>query len=109
MNTPTPVAAPPPAPATSLWQTNITLVLAVLILVPSLWGFGTKFSEFIAIYRGEVDGAFAIGPILNYLLASLGFLLLLVWATANGMFHDIEQPKYTLLEIEAELDKTMQS
>jgi len=84
---------------------RVTLVLAVLILVPSLWGFGSKFLEFIAIFRGEVDGAFAIAPILNYLLASIGFLLLFLWATANGMFHDIERPKHRLLEIEKQLDK----
>ena len=85
---------------------RVTLILAVLILVPSLWGFGSKFLEFIAIFRGEVDGAFAIAPILNYLLASLGFLLLFLWATANGMFNDIERPKYRLLETEERLDRS---
>jgi len=70
-----------------------------------MWGFGSKFFEFIAIYRGEVDGAFAISPILNYLFASLGFLMLFLWATGNGMFHDIEKPKYTMLENEERLNK----
>ena len=82
----------------------ITLILAILILIPSLWGFGSKFLEFVHVYRGQADGAFAIAPILNYLLASAGFFLLLMWAAMNGMFHDIEGPKYTLLEREAELD-----
>jgi len=80
------------------------LVMAVAILVPSLYGFGTKFLEFIALYRGDVNGAFAISPILNYLLASLGFLCLFGWAAMHGMFHNVEQPKYTLLENEARLD-----
>lgn len=83
----------------------VTLLLALLILIPSLWGFGTKFLEFIAVYRGDVDGAFAVAPILNYLLASIGFLLLFGWAVANGMFHDIEKPKYTMLEIEEQFEK----
>ena len=87
-------------------RTRITLILAVLILIPSLWGFGSKFVEFIAIYRGDVNGAFAIAPILNYLMASLGFLLLLLWATANGMFHDIERPKYRMLETEEQLEQS---
>ena len=86
-------------------RSRITLVLAVLILVPSLWGFGSKFIEFITIFRGDVDGAFAIAPILNYLLASIGFLLLFLWATLNGMFHDIEKPKHTMLKTESQLDK----
>lgn len=85
-------------------RNRITLVLAIAILIPSIWGFGSKFVEFVRIYRGEVDGAFAIAPIVNYLMASAGFFLLLIWATANGMFHDIEKPKYTLLERENQLD-----
>lgn len=83
----------------------ITLALAVAILVPSLWGFGTKFIEFIILFRGDAEGVFAITPIVNYLLASLGFLCLFIWATLNGMFHDIERPKYTMLENEARLDR----
>jgi nitrogen fixation-related uncharacterized protein len=86
------------------WRSRVTLLLALAILIPSCWGFGSKFFEFIAIYRGEVDGAFAVAPILNYLLASSGFLLLFFWASMNGMFHDIERPKYTMLENEQRLD-----
>ena len=52
-----------------------------------------------------MEGAFAISPIVNYLLASFGFLLLFGWAALGGMFHDIEQPKYTMLENEARLDQ----
>ncbi len=75
-----------------------------VILGPSMLGFGMKFIEFIAIFRGDGEGAFAIAPILNYLLASFGFLLLFGWAAANGMFHNIEGPKYTMLANEARLD-----
>ena len=87
----------------------ITLILAILILIPSLWGFGSKFLEFVHVYRGQADGAFAVAPILNYMLASAGFFLLLLWAAMNGMFHDIERPKYALLEREAELDAEQKS
>ena len=83
----------------------VMLLMALAVLVPSLYGFGTKFLEFVALYRGDVEGAFAISPILNYLLASLGFLLLFAWAALGGMFRDIEQPKYTMLENEALLDQ----
>lgn len=82
----------------------LTLLMAFAILIPSMLGFGSKFVEFIALYRGDVDGAFAISPILNYLLASIGFLCLFGWAAMNGMFRNIEQPKYALLENEARLD-----
>lgn len=78
---------------------------ALLILVPCMYGFCTKFWELVVICRGDMTGAFAIAPIVNYLLASAGFLLLLGWAAANGMFHDIERPKQTLLENERRLDR----
>jgi len=83
----------------------ITAILAVLILVPSLWGFGSKFLEFVALCRGDPDGSFAIMPVLNYLLASLGFLLLFGWAVLQGTFRDIEKPKFTMLDNERRLDE----
>ena len=41
----------------------------------------------------------------NYMLASGGFFCLLVWATINGMFYDIEAPKHTMLEDDTALDR----
>ncbi len=82
----------------------ITAILAVVILIPSMLGFANKFYELILLCRGEVDGAFAITPVVNYLLASLGFFCLLCWAAFNGMFHDIEAPKRKMLETEWQLD-----
>ena len=81
-----------------------TAWLAVVLLLPCLYGFSTKFYEFVVLYRGDSEGAFAVTPIVNYLLASTGFLLMFGWAAANGMFHDIERPKHRLLETERELD-----
>ena len=82
----------------------ITAILAVLILIPSIYGFGSKLIEFVALVSGDVDGIFAISPVANYLFASAGFFFLLLWATVNGMFHDIEAPKYDLLDQEEKLD-----
>jgi len=86
------------------WRNRITLALAVLILIPSMLGFTEKFIQFIAVFRGETDGAFAIAPMINYLLAGIGFFLAFLWATANGMLSDIEGPKHTMLENERKLD-----
>jgi hypothetical protein len=69
-----------------------------------MYGFVGKFIEFVHVFRGVPGGQFAVAPILNYLLASLGFFMLLLWAAANGMFTNIEQPKYAMLENEARLD-----
>jgi hypothetical protein len=91
--------------ATRRSQTITTIVFALVILIPSLLGFANKFREFILIFRGDVDGVFAISPIMNYLLASLGFFFLFCWAIAQGMFRDLERPKYAMLENERRLDE----
>ena len=47
----------------------------------------------------------AISPVVNYLLASVGFFFLFCWAIFNGMFGDIEGPKRAMLENERMLDE----
>ena len=83
----------------------ITLLFAVPILIFSGLGFIAKFMEFINTFQGETEGVFAITPMVNYLLASAGFFCLLMWATINGMFRDIEGPKHTMLENDEALDR----
>jgi hypothetical protein len=85
-------------------QAWVTAAMAVLILIPSMYGFLGKFVEFVHIYRGTGGGEFAVAPILNYLLASAGFFCMLLWAAWNGMFRDVEKPKVDFLENEARLD-----
>ena len=82
------------------------IVLALVILLPALFGFGTKFREFLLLV-GDEDGAFTVMPILNYLLVSLGFLGLFLWAVLHGMFRDIEKPKYRMLLNEQRLDAAL--
>lgn len=81
-----------------------TGLLAILILVPALYGFGTKFRELLLLV-GDEDGAFTVVPILNYLLVSVGFILLFVWAVMHGMFRDLEKPKRDMLANEQRLDE----
>lgn len=98
-------AATEPAPRyTTRRQVWLTVIFAVCLLAPSLYGFAGKFIEFIHIFRDNTDGVFAITPITNYLFASLGFFCLMCWALSQGMFADIERPKQQLLETEARLD-----
>src|SRR6516165_4394544 len=85
----------------------VTALFAVAVLIPSLYGFSGKFIEFVAVFRGESDGAFAVTPIVNYLLATLGFFCLFGWAILQGMFSDIERPKHAFLEQEAWLDSRL--
>jgi hypothetical protein len=80
-----------------------TLILAVFILLPACFGFGKKFFELVVLV-GDEEGAFAILPVVNYLLASLGFAMLFIWAMLHGMFRDLEAPKRAMLANEAKLD-----
>ncbi len=89
----------------------ITVGLGVLILVPSMLGFVMKFAEFAKLAERSAanpvlasEGGFAVTPIVNYVFASGGFLLLLLWAAMNGMFKDLEHPKHVMLMNEKELD-----
>jgi hypothetical protein len=81
-----------------------TMILGLVILIPSMMGFVNKFREFVHIVKGDPDGAFALTPIVNYLLASAGFFCFLMWAAFRGMFHDIEAPKRDMLAHERALD-----
>lgn len=99
-----PTHAADPRRATIRKQRLTTLIFALVILIPSCFGFGKKFLELIALTRGDVDGVFAISPVMNYLLASVGFFFLFCWAIMHGMFRDIEQPKHDMLENERMLD-----
>lgn len=80
--------------------------VVLLFLGPCFLGFGSKFIELIHVFQGDAEGAFAVAPIVNYLLATTGFLFLLGWAAVNGMFHNIEQPKQDMLAREAALDNS---
>lgn len=91
-------------PVRSSPRTSTMIVLALVILLPAMFGFGNKFLEFLLLV-GDPEGAFTVVPILNYLLVSLGFLLLFGWAILHGMFRNIEGPKLTMLANEQRLDE----
>ena len=83
-------------------------IMSVVILGFCLYGFGSKFIELVRLVMSDSDaaqeGIFAVAPLMNYLLASAGFLCLLGWAAIHGMFRDIEKPKQTMLEVNTRLD-----
>ena len=89
----------------SYGRSFLKAMIVLLFLGPCLLGFGSKFIELIHVFQGDAEGAFAIAPIVNYLLATTGFLFLLGWAAVNGMFQNIEQPKQDMLANEARLDE----
>lgn len=90
-------------------RNTIVTILAVVIFGSCFYGFGSKFLELVRLVResesAASEGVFAVAPLMNYLLASAGFLCLLGWAATQGMFQDIEGPKRTMLEHEQQLDQ----
>jgi len=81
------------------------LIICLVILGPCLVTFGGKLQMLIAVFRGQAEWAFAVTPVINYILASIGFLLLFLWAILNGMFSQLEEPKLTMLINERMLDR----
>jgi hypothetical protein len=82
-----------------------TAIIGIVVLVPSMLGFVNKLLEFAHVAKGAPEGMFALTPIINYVLASLGFFCLLIWASLQGMFRDIEAPKDVMLAREQLLDR----
>jgi nitrogen fixation-related uncharacterized protein len=89
----------------SRWVRIIPAAMAVLILGPAAYGFVEKLILFIQAVRRDLIAGFAIVPVVIYLVVTTGMACLLVWAIQQGMFRDVERPKYEMLEREAELDR----
>jgi len=89
----------------SKWSTIIPAIMAVLILGPAAYGFIEKLILFIQAVRRDLIGGFTIVPVVIYFIVTSGMACLLVWAIKQGMFRDVERPKFDMLEREAELDR----
>ena len=86
-------------------RTLVVWIFAIVIFVPCALGFGLKFLELIRLSRGNFEGRFALTPVVNYLLATLGFLCLFLWAALRGTFHDVEAAKERMLATERMIDE----
>jgi len=89
----------------SRWSTIVPMTMAVLILAPAAYGFVEKLILFIQAVRRDLIGGFTIVPVVIYFIVTAGMTCLLVWAIKQGMFRDVERPKFDMLEREAELDR----
>lgn len=87
------------------WRLSIFQAIAIaFFLVPAGIGFTVKYLDLLILFGSGEEGAFAIMPIMNYLLSSLGFFMLFFWAVKHGMFREVEKIKHTMLETEQKLD-----
>ena len=87
------------------WGLRLFHALAIaFFLVPAGFGFGCKYLDLLTLASYGEEGAFALIPIMNYLFSSLGFFMLFFWAVKHGMFRDVEQVKFSMMETEKTLD-----
>jgi hypothetical protein len=80
-------------------------LVAAIVLIPTILGFANKFLDLVLVLQGDEEGAFAITPITNYLLATAGFLCLLIWTASLGAFKNLDGPSIAMLENERRLDE----
>ena len=97
--------APQPGERGPMGRRAIVLCfVAAIFLIPALLGFIKSFIKFAGTLATD-DGGFVIAVMLSHLCMAAGFACLLAWAVAQGMFKDIEKPKFSMLKCEAELDR----
>lgn len=82
----------------------LTWLFSAMVLIPTILGFANKLIDLVLVAQGDEEGAFAITPIVNYLLATAGFLCLLVWTARQGAFRDLDGPSRAMFENERLLD-----
>ena len=86
------------------WRRTVTWAVGASVLGGGAT-FAYKIYEFIQTAgRSDMPG-FAFATVFSYFIVTLGFLCLAAWAYARGHYHDIEEPKYRLLETESELER----
>lgn len=83
----------------------LTWLFSACVLIPTILGFANKFLDLVLVVQGDEDGAFAVTPIVNYLLATAGFLCLFFWTAMQGAFQDLDRPSQVMMENEKRLDE----
>lgn len=84
------------------------LFAEIVVLIAVIVGGGTfvyKLIEFARTAGSEEMPGFAVVSVVPYFAATIGFLLLAVWAFLRGHFKDIEEPKYRMIEQEEKYDR----
>ena len=98
---------PPEGPSTGRTGRVVRWVTATMLvaIVAGGAGFAYKLIQFSKEALTSDVASFALVPILTYVLVSIGFSCLFIWALCRGQFTDVEGPKYRLLELEESHDR----
>jgi hypothetical protein len=86
---------------------NVVVIgFAVAVLVISGLGFVLKMTEFaVTIVKDDVEG-FGAAAVAIYLLGIVPMVFLNLWAILTGRFRAIEQPKFRMLELDEEIERS---
>jgi hypothetical protein len=86
-------------------QTWVTIIFGLVVFIPCALGFGNKLFELFKLSQGDTEGRFAFTPLVNYLLATLGFMCLFVWGAMRGTFHNVEDAKQRMLDDDQRIEE----
>lgn len=89
-----------PSPAAPAPKKRFGPIHTFFVLACSVAGcmFVYKLFAFLKTIKRDELAGFAFDPIVVYGFVAMGFLFLLAWAYLSGQFHDIERPKYEMIE-----------
>jgi nitrogen fixation-related uncharacterized protein len=81
------------------------LVFAVAVLAIAGLGFAYKMTEFAMTIVNDDIAGFGAAAVSVYLIGMIPIVFLTLWAVLTGKFHDIERPKFRLLELDREIER----
>jgi hypothetical protein len=84
---------------------HVVFGFAIAVMVIAGLGFVYKMTEFVVtITRDDIEGFGAVA-VATYLIGMLPIVFLTLWGVLTGRFHDIERPKFRLLELDREIER----
>ncbi|MEX2213505.1 MAG: cbb3-type cytochrome oxidase assembly protein [Phycisphaeraceae bacterium] len=102
----TPLPRPPHSPRGSAAANRFVWGFGIVMVLIAGGAFLMKLIEFGAVLLSDEPMQFAFLPVVTYLMVAAGFGCLFMWAYVTGKFKDIEGPKYRMLEMQEEIDRT---
>ena len=96
----------PARPRASSAATRFVWGFGIVMVLIAGGGFIMKLIEFATVLLSDEPMQFAFLPVITYIMVAAGFGCLFMWAYVTGKFKDIEGPKYRMLEMQDEIDRT---
>jgi len=97
-----PDATPPSSSAANRFVWGFGVVMVII----AGGGFLMKLIEFVTVLLSDEPMQFAFLPVVTYLMVAAGYACLFFWAYISGHFKNIEAPKYRMLQMQNEIDRT---